>query len=198
MLNLKKNVAGAENVCIEDIMQAFPHRSFSFFLFLFALPSALPVPAVGYGTLLAIPLLLLTGQQALGFQHPWLPRRIRDYCLTRDQIEGFVDTALPWIHRIEVLIRPRLQFMTGGVMKNVVGIFGLIMSLSILIPLPFTNTVPSLGLALMAVGLLLQDGLALLSGAVIGCAWIGLLLFVTIVYGPEGVDILKTAIKSFL
>jgi hypothetical protein len=50
------------------------------------------------------------------------------------------------------------------------------MALMVCVPLPLTNTVPSLGIACMAIGVVMRDGLAVIAGAIIGLVWIFLLL----------------------
>lgn len=62
---------------------------------------------------------------------------------------------------------------------------------------PLTNTVPSMGIALMSIGILMRDGLSVLAGAFIGIAWIALLASVFIFLGLEGADLVKDFIKSF-
>jgi hypothetical protein len=43
------------------------------------------------------------------------------------------------------------------------------------IVLPMTNTIPSVALALLAVGLIQRDGLFVLGGAAVATAWLSLL-----------------------
>lgn len=172
--------SGFENrrVKIDDILEAFHERGFGMILFIFALPMALPLPVPpGVNILLASPLILLTAQQALGFKEIWLPQRIRQKTLSAKSLIKMFDKAVPFVEKIELLARPRLGFLTQGLTSNLIGLAGLIMALTICIPLPLTNTVPSLGIACMAVGVLMRDGLAVLAGAIIGLLWISLLVF---------------------
>ena len=72
------------------------------------------------------------------------------------------------------------------------------MALTVCIPVPLTNTVPSFGIALMSLGGIMRDGLMTLTGALIGIAWVSMLVITALVFGPEAVDIIKDVIKSFL
>ena len=72
------------------------------------------------------------------------------------------------------------------------------MALSVIIPLPLTNTIPSLGIALMAVGVIMRDGLAVIAGALIGMAWVALLCGIVIFLGTDGIDLAKDFIKGLL
>jgi hypothetical protein len=69
---------------------------------------------------------------------------------------------------------------------------------SILIPLPATNTLPGIGVAIASIGLITRDGLLVLAGLAIGAAWIVLLAVGLAVFGPAFVDLLKDAIKALL
>ena len=188
----------SNNISFRELLEIFHERGFGFFLFLFSLPAALPLPGLGVNTIIALPLLLLTAQQALGRHAIWLPTKIASKTISKSKIDNFTDKATPWVKRLEFFVRPRLGFMTHGIFSHLIGIMGLIMAIAVSIPLPLTNTVPAFGIALMAIGVLMRDGLAVLGGAIIGLLWVGMLTFVTIYFGAEGIDIAKDFIKSFL
>ena len=182
-----------DDVSIQTLLDAFHERGFGFFLFLFALPAALPLPAVGVGTVLGLPLVFLSAQQAVGRRTIWFPEKFKHKSIKRKTVVGMIEAALPWVQRVEFLIKPRLEFVTQGVFSRLIGVFGFIMSLSVCVPLPLTNTVPSFGIALMSVGVMMRDGLAVLAGATIGTLWVSLLVFL----GTEGVIFIKDFVKSF-
>lgn len=175
LLDLKSELDG-HTVSVGQILDAFHERGFGFFLFLFALPAALPLPAVGIGTVLGLPLLFLTAQLALRRHTIWMPESVRKRTLERAQLMKFIDIGLPWVRRLEILVRPRLGWITHGAVSAIIGVLGFIMACSVLLPIPLTNTVPSFGIALMAVGIIMRDGLAVLAGAVAGIAWIAALI----------------------
>lgn len=198
VLNEIKASVNTGEVTFGDFLSYFAERGFGFFLFLFALPAALPVPAIGINAIIALPLILLTAQQALGRSSVWLPQRIHNKTISADTLHGFIDAAVPWVKRLEFFVRPRLSFLTSAQMERVIGVAGFIMALSVTIPLPLTNTVPSFGIALMAIGVLMRDGLAVLLGALIGILWVSMLIFVTVKFGPEGAEVVKEFIKSWI
>jgi hypothetical protein len=51
------------------------------------------------------------------------------------------------------------------------------MGLTMLIPIPFTNMLPSIGLAMVSVGVLNRDGLLVSLGVVVGIAGIAVVIF---------------------
>lgn len=187
-----------EKISVADLLETFHERGFGFFLFIFALPAALPLPAVGVGTILGIPLVFLTAQQAIGSHTIWFPEKMKRKGLKRETVIGMVEGALPWVKRIEKLIKPRLSFVTEGAFSRMIGIFGFIMALSVCVPLPLTNTVPSFGIALMSIGVIMRDGLAVLAGAAIGMIWVTTLTMVILFLGTEGIGLVKDLIKGLL
>lgn len=197
LIELKDQVP-EEKVCTFDLLEALHERGFGFLLFIFALPAALPLPGLGINVVVALPLVFLTAQQAMGRHSIWIPEKMKYKSIDRTTFEGIVDKALPFVKKIEFFVRPRLGFITQGVFSVLIGILGLIMALSICVPLPLTNTVPAFGIALMAVGVIMRDGLAVIAGALIGTAWVLMIFFVIIFLGAEGVDLVKETIKGWL
>lgn len=188
-----------DKIQFSQLLGAFHERGFGFFLLIFALPMALPLPVPpGINILLATPLLILTMQQALGRHTIWMPKGISSKNLSKDKLNRMINGALPWAKRLEMLIKPRLGFITQGIFSNIIGFLGLIMALSVCVPFPLTNTVPSLGIALMAAGVLMRDGLAVLAGAIIGTLWVAMLVAIVLFLGAEGIDTFKELIKSFI
>jgi hypothetical protein len=188
----------AEKVCTFDLLEALHERGFGFLLFIFALPAALPLPGLGVNLIIAAPLVFLTAQQAIGRHSIWIPEKMKYKSISRARFEAMLDSALPFITKIEIFVRPRLGGITQGVFGNLIGVAGLIMALSICIPLPLTNTVPAMGIALMALGVIMRDGLAVLGGALLGLAWVSMIVYVLVFLGTEGLDVVKETIKSFL
>ena len=53
----------------------------------------------------------------------------------------------------------------------------MLFSLSILVPLPGTNTVPGFAVVVIAMGLLERDGILVILGTLLGTAWVASLIF---------------------
>ena len=70
------------------------------------------------------------------------------------------------------------------------------MALAVAVPLPLTNTVPAFGIALMSIGVLMRDGLAVIGGLIIGLAWVIALVSFVIIFGEQGFDLMKNFIKG--
>lgn len=196
--DLENRMTG-ERVTFACLLEALHERGFGFLLLIFSVPMALPVPVPpGINVMLALPLILLTAQQAIGRHTIWLPGWVLRKSIKHSTMSTIIQKTLPWLVRIETLVKPRLEFMTFGIFSHLIGVFGLIMALTVCIPLPMTNTVPSLGIAVMAVGVIMRDGLAVVTGAIIGIVWIILLSLIIGFLGMEGFGIVKDLIKAYI
>jgi hypothetical protein len=165
-----------EQTTLGAFVDALHERGFGILIFLFALPMAIPLPVPpGVNLLFSTPLLFLTFQQIYGAKSPWFPNRLRHKQLKKESLEKIVINAEPWLDRLNIFIRPRLAFITQGHISNIIGVFGFLFALCVCVPIPMTNTIPSLAIALMAIGILMRDGLAILAGMVIGSVWLTLL-----------------------
>ena len=93
-------------------------------------------------------------------------------------VEGrFLAVLMKAIRQLERVSRPRVQFLFGHRLSNVV--FGLLVaggSVAAFLAPPFTglDTLPALGVVLLALGVLLEDFLLVAAGIVVGVAGIGL------------------------
>lgn len=187
-----------DRVCVGDILEAFHERGFGAVLFILALPAAVPLPGLGINVIIALPLLFLTAQQMVGRHTIWLPEKTKSKSIKTESIRSMIATLQPWLERLEFFVRPRLGWMTQGIFSNLIGLFGFIMAVSVTIPLPLTNTVPSMGIALMALGVFMRDGLAVIAGAMVGLLWIIMMITVIMMFGTEGIDLIKDTIKAYL
>lgn len=187
-----------DRVTIANLLEAFHERGFGFVLLIFSVPMALPIPVPpGINVLLASPLILLTGQQAIGRHTVWLPESMKKRTIKSSKLRAVINASIPWFKKLERIVKPRMEFITRGVFSYLIGVLGLIMALSVCVPLPMTNTVPSLGIALMSVGVIMRDGLAVLVGAAIGTLWVLALGMIVVFLGTEGIDFVKEMIKGY-
>jgi hypothetical protein len=188
-----------DSISFDTLLEAFHERGFGIITLIFALPMALPVPMPpGVNIVLGTPLLFLTVQQIWGRRVVWFPLWLRHKSLSVRTLNGFLHGVIPFLKKLEVLTKPRLSFLTSPLAQKVTGVLGFLMTLMAIIPLPLTNTVPSFGIALMALGVLMRDGLAVAAGAIIGMGWTIMMLVVLILFGMEGINIVKDALRSLI
>jgi hypothetical protein len=163
-----------ERISVGEITLAFGERAFGALIFVFAAPNAIPIPMPGLSALLGLPLVFLAVQLLLVRPRPWLPGFLRDRSIPRRQLAAAIAVILPWLERVERLIRPRMMWLSTPVAERAIGLLALILAVVLFLPIPFGNMLPGLALALLALGLLERDGLLVLAGMVAGTAGLAL------------------------
>jgi hypothetical protein len=155
-----------DRISIGDLLEALRRRALGALMFIFAAPTALPMPP-GVSAIVGAPLLFLSFQLMLGMK-PWLPKIITDRSLSRVDFEKVVTTVTPWLAKAESIMKPRLQFLAQRPSVYLVGFACLLLSIILFLPIPFGNMLPSIAIAIMALGLLERDGVWILIGVVTG------------------------------
>ena len=172
----------ANQVQLADFLVITKERIFGFLFVILSLPSALPVPAPGYSIPFGVVMFLLASQLIIGKKEPWLPQRAKDYQLSLKQVQGIIRKGVPWLKRLEILARPRLSYICTGVVGRVfLGSAIALMSLSMMIPIPGTNTLPAIAIFMIGFGLQEDDGMISLAGVIV--ALLALVVIIGILIG---------------
>lgn len=169
-------------VSIGQMVETLGERAFGVLLVILALPVAVP-GLWGIPQIVSVPMLLLACQIALGRRTLWLPQRVLNREITADTFAMLVRRTTPILRWFEKVAHPRLSFLTHGLFAQLAGVLMAGYCISIMIPLPGTNTVPGIGVGIAALGLIERDGLLTFLGLLIGGLWVGLLAFL----GVEGI-----------
>lgn len=175
---------------LTDALQA---RAYGLILLLMALPCCLPFVYV-LPQIVAFPMLFLCWQLAAGRTTVWLPENLRRREFRIALLAGTVARARPWLKRFEIVAGPRLTGLSEGAGLRIIGALLLIPCASILVPLPLTNSVPGLGVAIAAMGLVERDGLLILLGLLIGLIWVALLA----IGGQALITLLVDFVRDFI
>jgi hypothetical protein len=182
-------------VTLADILQLAGERTFGFFFVLLSWPSALPLPAPGYSTPFGLVIFLLAIQLMSGRKAPWLPDKIMHRPLDLKTVQGFLKAGMPWLQKLEIVCRPRLTFICTGLSGRIIIGLGIsLMAISMMIPIPGTNTLPAMGIFLTGFGLLDDDGAITLGGLVLclmGLTLTSSILFALWFGGSSLLDIIK-------
>lgn len=190
-----------EKVTLADILNLAGERIFGFLFVLLALPSALPIPAPGYSVPFGILLFLLAIQLIAGRETPWFPEKFKQHALDLKQVQGVLKAGLPWLRRIEALSRPRLTPVCTSLPGRVaIGVAIALMAISMMIPIPLTNTLPAMGIFVTGFGLLDDDGAISLGGLVL-CVMGATLTTAVLTFGYTAVraaiDLFKENVLNF-
>ncbi len=135
-------------------------------LVVLAVPCVLPLP--GAGTLMSLGLAALAWMIWCYFPRLVMPRRVGRLQLSAPMARRALHT-LAWLYEQAARVMcARLHWWTRPAHRVWLAPFVAAMALVIFLPIPFGNVLPALALLLIGLGLVFEDGLALLAGAVLG------------------------------
>ena len=171
-------------ITIGRLVDTLAGRGFGILLVLVSLPSALPIPAVGYSIPFGLVIASLGLQLVWGRARPWIPPRLCKREIPSLIVELLTGRGIRFLRKIERLLRPRIRPLSSTpLFRRLIGVVVLLMGGLMMIAIPGTNTIPSLSVLLLGLGLAGSDGLFVLGGLFLGIAVTGLYLAVLITGG---------------
>jgi hypothetical protein len=191
--------SGGGSVSIGSVLEGVGDKGFGLLLVILSLPSALPLPAPGYSTPFGILLAILSVQMILLREHPVLPGFARSRSLKHATAVKLFGAANAFLHRIEKLIHPRMQWIGRPAGRAALGWLTLLMSCLMILPIPLTNTAPAMVIFLVGVGLSEDDGLFAVASFALGAlaaAFYAVVVVLLLTLGAQGIDTLKDSIRS--
>jgi hypothetical protein len=167
----------SERLTIGDLSDVLDERGFALVVMVLLFPSALPIPTGGVTHVFEVFAMLVVIQMIIGRREVWLPRRVANHELG----ERFRQKAIPVVIRrvrwFERFARPRLApVLETRVAVALLGVLLLLFVLGAFVAPPFTglDTLPSLGVVVVCLGLVFTDAVIVGAGIVLGAGGIAL------------------------
>ena len=163
---------GDAGLTLHEIRDRLDERAYGLLILLLSIPCLVP-GLYGVPQVVGLIVILLAGQMLVGREEPWLPRwflNLRCKGSWLKAMADFAETKLGWIDRLS---RPRLRRFADGPGEKLAAVFMILATVTIVMPL--TNTIPSIALALLSVGLIQRDGLFVFAGCAVTTVWLTLL-----------------------
>ena len=163
---------GGAGLTLHEIRDRLDERAYGLLILLLSIPCLVP-GLYGVPQVVGLIVILLAGQMLVGREEPWLPRwflNLRCKGSWLKAMADFAETKLGWIDRLS---RPRLRRFADGPGEKLAAVFMILATVTIVMPL--TNTIPSIALALLSVGLIQRDGLFVLAGCAVTTVWLTIL-----------------------
>jgi hypothetical protein len=156
-----------------SLIELFERRSFALlFVLLLGVP-ALPLPTGGATHVFEIIAVLLALQLIAGREEIWLPQRWCRLELAGPRQQRFLHALMRMIRWLERYSRPRLRFLFDHRLSNIV--FGVLViggTVGAFLAPPFSglDTLPSLGVVLLSLAVLLEDPILAVVAVAVGAA----------------------------
>jgi hypothetical protein len=175
---------------IGSLIDVFEEKSFAvLFVLLLAVP-ALPLPTGGVTHVFEVIAMLVSLELIVGRRCVWLPERWRAREIGMPTRERFATTLLPRIRWIERHSHAHLGFLLDHRLASVIyGAVTLVLVVTAFVAPPFTglDTLPSLGVVLISLGVLLEDPLLGIAGLLVGAVGV----FAVIFLGKEAIHLVR-------
>ena len=166
------NVSRAERVTAGELLALLGNASYPMVILVLSVLNMIPGPP-GYGGTIALAIMAVTVTMLVG--RPlrlggWIGRRP----LPGRLLERMIG-QMRWLAQLIARVsRPRLGALTGPRSEYFLGIFILVVSLPMVLPIPFINAVPNTGIAVICVSRINRDGVGVLLGMLIAVIGLGI------------------------
>jgi hypothetical protein len=151
------DTAPADHFTLGWLMDRLQKQSFGLIMLLLAIVAVAPGISVLGGLLLLVPAF----QMIAGSSAPVFPHWIADRSLPTKHLGAVVQRAISALKYLEKIVRPRCP-TPPELTKRVVGIFVVLLSARLLLmPIPLSNILPAVLIALISLGYLEEDGVLL-------------------------------------
>lgn len=156
---------------LQDLIDNFAQKGFAvFFLVLMSIP-ALPLPTGGLTHVFEIISMLLALELIVGVRQVWLPKKWRRLNLSRRVQKSTLPFLIKVVRRVGKLSKPRLNIVLENIIAvRVIGLLVFTFSLIAFLAPPFSglDTLPSLGVVLIALAIIFEDFVLFLTGLAVG------------------------------
>lgn len=170
-----KNLKG--DLTYRSILAALGQRAFGLALLFFSLPSALPFSFIpGISVIFSVPIAIFAIQMIFVGKYLWLPKIIADHTISHEKVAKFIRAGVPYLQKIERLLKPRWNLMTSRVAEIVTGIFILFLALLLMLPIPLSNFILAFLLIIFSLGITEEDGLLITIG------YLGTITYMSFIY----------------
>lgn len=164
---------------LASLIDVFKDKSFVIVIVLLMILPALPIPTGGITHVFEIITMLLALEMIIGFDEIWLPKKWK-YMKLGKTIEGkVIPLLLRRIRWIEKRSTPRgRRIFSLPLAERLFGLLILIFTVVAFLSPPFSglDTLPSLGVVIISLSMILDDAVLLIAGTAIGVAGTALVI----------------------
>lgn len=175
LISLSEEALKSKKITIDKLVKSLNYRVYGISILIFSLPSIIPLSAIpGVAAFFSLPIILFSLQMIFSKKTPWLPQWLKNKTIDTKHLQKLFHYAIPYLQRVEKIIKPRYYFFTSKTMEVLIGILLTLLSILLMLPIPLSNMLFGFLISLLAIGLIEKDGLVLMIGLIFGSITIGL------------------------
>lgn len=150
-----------EYVTLRELMSKLGEQGLLLICVLLSLPFLFPVSIPGVSTVFGAGIVLIAFAITIN-RLPWLPDFVGERKLESKKLIPVLQRGVNLLRRMERFIKPRLPYLTTGmVMNRMNGLVLMFAGILLMMPLgfiPFSNTLPGFAILFLASGICQRDG----------------------------------------
>jgi hypothetical protein len=146
-------------VTLAEILEETSEQSFGLVMALLALPFLLPMPP-GVSSISGGGCILLGLQMLAGWRIPWLPKRVAAIKFPQTFMAKLLKVVQTISRVLERFVRPRMPWLANNpAIWRLNGLCICWLAFLLILPIPLTNPIPTVGILLFVFAMLEADGL---------------------------------------
>lgn len=163
LMRVLKEEETRETITYRDLVVRLGDQAFGLIIILFALPSVLPLSIIpGFSFLFGLPILIVALHLVIGKQILWLPQYLAKKEINPRRLDPIIKKTVPYLIRIEHLLKPRWLFLTSKGMERLHGLLLIMLSVFLALPIPLSNFFFAILIISLGLGLTEKDGLMII------------------------------------
>lgn len=164
---------------LQSLINNFAEKSFAVLMVVLMAIPALPLPTGGATHIFEAATMLLALEIVAGVRKVWLPAKWANTKLPAKLKSSTLPLLARLIHRVEKFSRVRLhRVLTNTIGLRLTGLAIFVLTLFAFLAPPFSglDTLPALGVVIIALGIIMDDFVFLLIGLIVGLVGVGLVI----------------------
>lgn len=162
-----------DEVSVGDVVEALGSRGFGPFLIVIPLIDISPIGSIpGLPTAMAIIVVVIAGQMALGRKHLWLPGFVERRAIASGKVRKATEKVRGMARFLDRWFHGRLPALTEGPFVRAAAIGCILMAMCVppLELLPLATTAPMLAIAAFGLALTVRDGALMIAASALAVA----------------------------
>ncbi|QMT59809.1 exopolysaccharide biosynthesis protein [Legionella sp. PC997] len=175
---LKKLATGKKKeISFRQLLNKFHQKDNFFIIILLAIPPATPLSFIpGFSALFGFMIAVISLQLLASRKKIWLPSKLSEKKVPPQINEGILK-IIPCIEFLEKYIKNRAKFLTSPFIRPFFVIFIFILSLLLMLPIPYVDFFSSSAIIMISMGIIQKDGLLIIVAFILSLIYLLILFY---------------------
>ncbi|WP_454785393.1 exopolysaccharide biosynthesis protein [Legionella sp. WA2024007413] len=160
-----------------ELLNKFHQKDNFFIIILLAIPPATPLSFIpGFSALFGFMIAVISLQLLASRKKIWLPSKLSEKKVPPQINEGILK-LIPYIEFLEKYIKNRAKFLTSRFIRPLFVVFIFILSLLLMLPIPYVDFFSSSAIIMISMGIIQKDGLLIIVAFILSLIYLLILFY---------------------